>query len=385
MNDTLRILRITDKLYPEFLGGIELHAHYMSQIQAEMGHEVVVLTSDRGNGDLPREEQRDGYRIKRYKERTNLFGNTIVPGLGKSLHELTSEFDVVHAHSHLTFTTNLATIANKFSETPLAITNHGLYSQTAPKLVQKLYLGTVGEWTLNSADLVFCYTKEAKAQARDHDITADVEIVSNGIDRNRFTPTGERYDKINDDRTVVLSVVRLVEGKRPKDIIEAIEIVKESHPDVKLYLCGDGYLRDELEEYVQAEEIENHVTFLGNVDYEDMSSVYRSCDMVVLPSEAEAGCPRVILEAMATKKPFVMSDLEQNSSVLKEVGLTAPVGNVEQVANQIERLVSDKDLRNQIGKKGRRLIETEYNWQKTTEETTAALEQLVSEQNGVKE
>lgn len=382
MSDTLRILRVAGNLYPENLGGIELHVHHMSRIQAEMGHEVVVLTSDHRNRDLPREERRDGYRIKRYKERLNIFDNTIVPGMAKSIHKLKDEFDVIHAHSHLFFTTNMAVLANKFSDTPIVITNHGLYSQTAPIRFQKLYMKSVGKWTLNSADLVFCYTEEAKAQARTHGITTEIEVVSNGIDSGRFSPTGETYEEIDNEKDVVLSVIRLVDGKRPKDLVEAIEIVKERHPNVKLYLCGDGYLRSELEDYIRSHGLNDHVTLLGKVDYDDMPSVYRSCDVFALPSQAEAGCPRVILEAMASKKPFIISDLDQNSSVLKQTGLVSPVGDVEQLADQIERLLSDRTLRQEIGERGRELIESEFNWQKTTEETTAAIQRLVDRDDG---
>lgn len=378
MTNNLRILRVAGNLYPEKRGGIGLHVHHMSKNQAEMGHDVVVLTSDHGNRYLPRQEQRDGYKIKRHSEKLNILDNSIVPGLVQSIRSLKGEFDVVHAHSHLFFTTNVTSILNRFSDTPLAITNHGLFSQSAPMPIQKLYIQTVGKWTLNSADLVFCYTEEAKNQARSHGISTDIEIVSNGINGERFSPSGQSYDRMNTDKKVILSVIRLVDGKRPQDIIDAINIVKETHDDVELYLCGDGYLRDELEEHVRTQGLENHITFLGNVDYDKMPQIYRASDIVVLPSENEAGCPRVILEAMATKKSFVISDLDQNSSVLKDAGLTAPVGDVECLAEQIERLLADEQLRETIGKRGRELVSNEFNWQKTTEETTAAIERLVN-------
>ncbi len=381
MDEGLRILRLAGKIHPETLGGIGLHVHQMSKNQVEMGHEVTVLVPDFGDQSLPRNECRDGYSIRRHREISDTLGNSITPGIGKTVWELKDQFDVIHAHSHLFFITNIAAIVRKLDNTPLAITNHGLFSQSAPKSVQKLYLRTIGKWTLNSADLVFCYTEEAESQARSYGISSNIEVVSNGIDEDRFSPGGEMYDRMGTGKKNVLSVIRLVDGKRPQDIIDAIEIVKETHEDVELYLCGDGYLRDELEEYVRTKGLEGHITFFGNVDYEKMPQLYRASDIVVLPSENEAGCPRVILEAMAAGKPFIITDLDQNSSVLKDAGLTAPVGDVRHLAEQIKKLLQDEYIHETIGKRGRELVSDEFNWQKTTEETTAAIEQLVENHN----
>jgi glycosyltransferase involved in cell wall biosynthesis len=60
---------------------------------------------------------------------------------------------VIHAHSHLYFSTNLAALQRWLGGVPLAITNHGLYSQSAPEWVFDLYLKTLGRWTFNREDV----------------------------------------------------------------------------------------------------------------------------------------------------------------------------------------------------------------------------------------
>ena len=105
-----------------------------------------------------------------------------------------------------------------------------------------------------------------------------------------------------------------------------------------------------------------------------MPRLYRSCDVLLLPSDAEAGSPRVILEAIAAEKPYVTSELYQVSHLLKELGKTAEVGDTEAFAAGINELINDPSLRERMGKEGRQLVEEEFNWKRTVEGTTEGLE-----------
>ncbi|PSQ80199.1 MAG: hypothetical protein BRD41_05605, partial [Bacteroidetes bacterium QS_1_63_11] len=96
-----------------------------------------------------------------------------------------------------------------------------------------------------------------------------------------------------------LFVGRLVEGKRPQDALDAIIQVIDYRPDVKFFYCGDGPLRDRLESRVAEAGKEMSIYFLGHVEYDQMPSVYRGADLLILPSQAE-GFPRTILEAFAS-------------------------------------------------------------------------------------
>lgn len=125
----MRILRIAQKTYPEVVGGGTYHVHAMSRDQAAMGHDVTVLTV--GNGTRPRREERAGYTVVRRPATAEAFGNSLSAGVARFLHGV-DDYDVMHAHSHLYFSTNLAALKRRFDSIPLAITNHGLYSQSAP-------------------------------------------------------------------------------------------------------------------------------------------------------------------------------------------------------------------------------------------------------------
>ena len=358
----MRILRVAQKLYPDVKGGGPYHVHAMSRDQATMGHDVTVLTV----GDGPPREERDGYTVVRKQAIASPLGNAISPHAAWYLHR-TDQFDVVHAHSHLYFATNLAAINRRIDTVPLAITNHGLFSQTAPEWLFDAYLRTLGRWTFNQADVVFCYTDADHRRLRERGVQTAVEVVPNGIDTERFTPDGPESDLVEHDGPVVLFVGRLVEGKRPGDAVRAVAELRESssYLDVSLYLCGEGPLRKDLCTLARELGVGEAVTFLGHVPYDEMPAVYRSGDVHLLPSRAE-GMPRTVLEARASGLPTVTSDLGQVTASVGAAGLTSQTGDVSGFARALERAlgseVSGPDDR--------------YDWTRTVERTTEVLREV---------
>ena len=365
----MRILRIAQKTYPEVVGGGTYHVHAMSRDQAAMGHDVTVLTI----GDGPRREERDGYTVVRRPATAEVLGNSLSAGVARLLRQA-DDYDVIHAHSHLYFSTNLAALKRQFDSTPLAITNHGLYSQSAPEWVFRWYLRTLGRATFDSADAVFCYTDADASRLRKFGVGSDIHVVPNGIDTDRFSPDGPESDRVTGDPTV-LFVGRLVEGKRPGDALSAIEQVRESHPEARLHFAGRGPLRESLERRAAERGLDDAVAFLGEVPHEEMPKLYRGADLFVLPSRAE-GLPRTVLEALSTGTPVVASDLAQMRSVIKGAGVTVPVGDSERFADTLSALTVDSERYGRYSVCGRERVTTEHSWADTVRLTTEHLESL---------
>ncbi len=371
----MRILRVAPWIYPDTKGGGDYHVHAMSRDQAAMGHDVTVLTT-RSDLSLPRVEETHGYTVYRVSPGVALLGNEISPGVARFLwHANADDYDVIHAHSHYYFSTNLAALARRLGDVPLAITNHGLYSQNAPERIFELYLRTLGRWTFNQADVVFCYTEVDKERVRDLGVTSRIDVVPNGIDTERFTPEGPESELIDANGPVVLFVGRLVDGKRPWLAVEAFAEVLEEHPDASLYFCGEGPLRGELETQVDELGISESVTFLGHVSYDEMPKVYRSADVLVLPSRAE-GVPRTVLEAKASGTRVVVSELEHVRPVLGERDSIVDVTDTGAVASAI---ANGGAWNWEVADGGREAGVERYRWLDTVERTTRVLESIVDE------
>ncbi|SEV81754.1 glycosyltransferase family 4 protein [Natrinema salifodinae] len=361
----MRILRVAQTVYPDVKGGGAYHVHAMSRDQAAMGHDVTVLTVRR-DSELPHVEERDGYTVVRYDPAVTVLGNEISPGLARYLADA-EDFDVIHAHSHLYFSTNLAALKRFVGDIPLAITNHGLYSQNAPEWVFDWYLRTLGRWTFNQADVVFCYTKTDKRRVQEFGVSSRIEVVSNGIDTERFTPDGSESELIDNDGPVVLFVGRLVKGKRPAAAIEALQRIQQGHPTAQLYLCGEGPLRDNLERRAAELDISESVHFLGHLSYDEMPTVYRSSDVLVLPSRAE-GVPRTVLEAISSGLPVICSQLDQLQELVAGRGTLVDIDAGESIAQSVSNwLASGQDIAT---------LEDEYTWQTTVERTTDRLRSI---------
>lgn len=360
----MQILRVAQKVYPDVKGGGPYHVHALSRDQAAMGHDVTVLTV----GEKPRHEERNGYTVVRCPSWGSILGNDIAPGVWHYLRDINT-YDVVHAHSHLYLSTNLAALQRRLDGTPLAITNHGLYSQNASEWLFDIYLRTAGRLTFDSADVVFCYTAEDRERLRQFGISATVKVIHNGVDTEQFRPDGPEHDGVIGD-PAVLFVGRLVDGKHPMDALEAFAELREQFPDAGLTFCGEGPLRDDLEVRVKELGVVADVQFLGHVPYDEMPSVYRTADTLVLPSRAE-GLPRTVLEAMASDIPVVVSDLKQVTSVVKTGGELAEVGNIGDFSTKLERVILTRNEYNP-----RDAVVGSFDWDDTVELTTAVLRRL---------
>ncbi|WP_394740086.1 glycosyltransferase family 4 protein [Natronococcus roseus] len=372
-DETLRILRITSSLYPEKLGGIGLHAHTMSKLQAEAGHDVTVLTSDYGDRSKPRNEVRAGYQILRYREVGRPLGNTITPGVLEGLLSRRNTYDIVHIHSHLFFTSNVAAAIEKLGlfDAPVVVTNHGAAVETGPRLITDVYFPTLGKFTFNVADVVFCYTETDKELLQDAGVTAPIRVVHNGIDVETFRP----LEDVATDPNQILYVGMLKRKKGIHHLLRAFDRLQDDYPELELKIVGDGPYEAELKELRASEGVEN-VTFTGRIDNGDLPAVYNEGAVSVLPSESE-GLPRVVMEAMACGNPVVTSDLPQLEDFVEGAGRQVPYGDVEGLRDALEAIVTNPDAQAEMGATGRERIVESYSWEETVQQTTDTYHALV--------
>jgi glycosyltransferase involved in cell wall biosynthesis len=371
MSESLQILRVSTDTYPEILGGGALHAHEMSKLQAERGHDVTLLTSDHGDHNAPRREERAGYTVRRYEELARPFGSSITLRMVPDLWRLTSNNDIVHAHSHLYFSSNVAAVLRHFNGTPLLVTNHGLYSQTAPEIIQDAFMRTVAKFTFNSVDRVLCYTKTDHDRLRNRSITAPISVIHNGIDCETFTPeAGE------DRKSRVLFVGRFNKSKGVHRLVRAFAGLTADISDVGLTLVGDGPLENHLKESVRRYGIDDRVSFEGRLPNEALPAIYAESTVFALPSDAE-GLPRTVLESLACETPVVTSALPQLEPLVESVGETVPKKTVTELETALRKLLTNQQRRRELGKRGRERVVENYSWAETVEETTEQYYELI--------
>ena len=345
------------------MGGAAIHAHTMSKLQAEMGHDVTVLSTDRGDRSLSRTDQRAGYTIQRSGELFTLFGNSIAPTMLTMLRNKLSDYDIVHAHSHLSFMANISALVTRLDDTPFVITNHGIRSQTAPELVQDIYLPTLGMYTFNSADLVFTYSDVERDRLEKLGVSSDVSVIHNGVNCDKFAPRD-----INGGDSELLFVGRLRETKGPHLLVEIIDQLHSEFPELTLKIVGEGPMREELAKDISKRGLLERIDLVGEVPNESMSEFYNEASAFVLPTSRE-GVPRTILEAMACATPVVTTDLPQVEPVVRDGGLLIK-RDAEAFATAICELLESPMQRAEMGKRAREQIRKNYSWEDTVRNTT---------------
>jgi glycosyltransferase involved in cell wall biosynthesis len=368
-----KILRVATDLYPEILGGGALHAHELSRVQAEMGHDVTVLTSDHGE-DVPDREIRDSYEVRHHQQFARPLGNSLTPGMLPAIWRLARQSDVIHAHSHLYFSTNMAAAMARITEVPLVVTNHGLHSQTAPMSIQKAY-APIARWTFNAADRILCYTATDRDRLRDRGVSTPISVIHNGIDCSTFVPSagdGERFE--------ILFVGRLKETKGVQELLTAFATLATDRPQLTLRFVGEGPQAELLAERAAEYGLQDRVIFNGSVPNEELPAVYAESAVFALPSKVE-GFPRTILEAMACSTPVVTSDLPQLQSVVERAGETVSPDKSGSLTSALGGLLDDDLRRKQLGQIARNYVVEHHSWRDTVKQTNKVYRELVDDSN----
>ena len=147
----------------------------------------------------------------------------------------------------------------------------------------------------------------------------------------------------------IVSVGRLSPQKNHELLIRAFARIADSYPDEKLYIYGEGSLRKELQDLIVKLELQNRVFLPGSVM--DVNVKLSQAKIFVLSSDYE-GMPNALLEAMAVGVPVISTDCPCGGprTVIENEnqGLLVQVGDVEKMADALEKLLNDSYLRKQM-------------------------------------
>jgi len=150
------------------------------------------------------------------------------------------------------------------------------------------------------------------------------------------------------EKSILLSVGRLSEQKGFQYLLDAVDELRKTHPDILLAIAGGGILQDDLEAQRQRLGLTEHVTFLGKRT--DIPKLLKAVDIYVNSSTWE-GLPISILEAMSAELPVVATDVGDISTIINDsTGILVESQNPTQLARAIARFLDDPTLRATCGK-----------------------------------
>jgi phosphatidylinositol alpha-1,6-mannosyltransferase len=203
-----------------------------------------------------------------------------------------------------------------------------------------------------------------------------VTVVPPGVDTTRFVPLGPEQRLaaraqfgIEPDAELVVGVSRLVPRKGFDTAIRAAALLAKSRPKLRLVIAGGGRDADRLKGL--AERLHAPVTFLGRVSNDDLPLLYGCADVCAMLCRnrwaglEQEGFGIVFLEAAACGVPQVAGDSGGAAEAVDDGVTGIVVRNPDEprdVAAAFERLLSDPELRAQMGQAGRVRAEAQFSY-----------------------
>ncbi|MDP2960348.1 MAG: glycosyltransferase family 4 protein, partial [candidate division Zixibacteria bacterium] len=208
-----------------------------------------------------------------------------------------------------------------------------------------------------------------------------IEVITNGIDLSLFNfdlkkEREKLFQRYNLDARLTLIGVpaRLVKAKGHCYLLQALPEIIKVHPNIKLFIAGDGSEKEDLKELTKKLNLDNYVIFAGYI--KEIFETMAGFDLLVLPSIIEP-FGLVLAEGMALKKPIVATRVGGIPKVVQDnkTGILVLPEDPHSLALAIITLLKDKNLATRLGEKGRERVEKLF----TIEKMIDRIEELLDE------
>jgi len=172
----------------------------------------------------------------------------------------------------------------------------------------------------------------------------------------------------------LVTVGNLVARKRHADVLRALWLLREEHPDVRWVVVGDGPEREPLAALARELGLADRVELRGTRPHAEAVAAAREAGVFVLPSVEEAFGVAYV-EAMAGGVPAVGARGEPGPEEIAAAGggmRLVPPGDPEALADELRALLSEPAWRRELGEQARATVQAAFTWERCGHETVAA-------------
>lgn len=356
-----------DWSYP---GGVQDHIAHLAAELRSRGNTVRILTP--ATGSRARQVEYGVYKLgwaAPVRVNGSIARVAVAPDWRGRIRSLLrrQEFDVLHLHEPLASALPLTMLHL------MGITNT-IYVGTFHAWARRSLTST-SDWAYYSAKpLLGRYFKRihgriavspAAAEFVSRFFPGEYRIIPNGVDLGRFNEGVEplaQYTQSGNDRFNIVFLGRLEQRKGLKYLLRAIPIIRQHYPNTRFLIGGDGPQRVGFQTYA-AQAGWRDVIFLGRVPAEQLPSLYATADVFCAPNTGGESQGIVLLEAMASGRAVVASDIPGFRSVIRNQrdGLLVAPKNHEQLAWAVCHLLDDENERRRLASAARERAR-EFGW-----------------------
>ena len=257
-------------------------------------------------------------------------------------------YDIIHVHLFpALYWVALAKLLS-FSKVKLIYTEHS----TTNRRMQNFFLKMIDSFIYSFYDKIICISTEVAIEIKKHVglHKTSFELINNGV--NIFKILNETgYNKhelglpISESDIILMQVSSF---QYPKDQPTLIKSLQHLPENVHLLLVGEGELKYQSEELTKELQLTKRVHFLGI--RMDVPKLLKTVDIVILSTYFE-GLSLSSIEGLASGKPFVASEAPGLIEIVNNAGILFSIQDHVELANTINKLLTDKTLYNNVVKK----------------------------------
>lgn len=375
-----------ESMHSVAVGGIAPHVTEMSLALKERGHEVHIFT--RMKEGQRRYDLIDGVHYHRcaydYNPDFLIDMANMADAFYRRLVEVEDgfgeRFDIVHGHDWMV-TPAMTRVKNERHGTVVMTVHSTEYGRCGNELFwhgQSKRIRDL-EWEgTYIADRVICVSESLRKESLWlYSVPPEKAVaIYNGVDSARFdilvnVKEVRKSCLVKDDEKFILFAGRLAWQKGPDLLLDAAPAVLKKRPKAKFIFAGEGDMRPELEAKVMREGIATSVRFIGYRKGKDLVGLFKSADLIAVPSRNEP-FGIVILEAWSATKGVVATRTGGPAEFVrhKETGWTVPC-DAESISSGISTVLGDDKLAGQMGEAGRKEAETRFSWDTIASQTEA--------------
>ncbi|MDE2215718.1 MAG: glycosyltransferase [Planctomycetota bacterium] len=211
-----------------------------------------------------------------------------------------------------------------------------------------------------------------------------IKIQHIGIDVEKFQFRERIFHP--DGKIIILFCGRFVEKKGLIYALKALNLLIHKHPHIEFRIIGDGILRNDIETFVNENNLNQHVSFLGYQPHRVFAEELKKAHIYIQPSvtaqngDSEGGAPTTLLEAQATGIPVLSSYHADIPEVVinGKSGFLVPERDADVLAERLEYLINHPEQWPSMGREGRRHVERNYNIYEEVENLEHVYNTLVS-------
>jgi len=349
---------IGSKGLPATYGGIERHIEEIGRRLAARGHDVTVF----GRKPFSRDGTHLGMRIRVLPSIPTKNLDTATSSFAACMPSLSKDFDIVHFHG---IGPSIFAWIPRLARKKTVATIHALdYRQRKWGAFARIMLKMGERSAVRNTNAAIAVSRLMTDQLSGK-YSKKVHYIPNGANLRSAPDFRDSSSLDLKSGGYILTVGRFIVEREFHTLITAFSGIDT---EMKLVIAGDERFEGEYARRLR-EIADPRVIFPGYVSGGKLDELYAHCRFYVLPSLVE-GLPISLIEAMSFSKPVLISDIPENLEVAGGVARTFARGNRSDLARALKEMIElGEDEKTAMGKKGRKRVIGEYDWDRITDST----------------